>query len=242
MADSSSVPLTVGTVAMKYHGTHGDHARDQKAKHHLLASWRNEHSLRGLGTRHFFLMSEDKRNTLVLENSRRMIQALGGQSVWNSMSPEEQGKKTLALMNQIAESLVEEALLQLPYMERRELQVFVWSGCGMHKEMNATKYGNSAMAIEWQKQGMAPVLLANRDNKAVLALHGKENGRANDDDDDDDDDNDDDDDDETEETRGQCPAVRRARKVSKGGARKLGTLLGDLVYNKDPKKGETILS
>ncbi|KAL5523272.1 hypothetical protein ACEPAF_1539 [Sanghuangporus sanghuang] len=64
----SEPPLSTSFLAMKYHGTHGDYAEDQKAKHRLLASWKEEMTLRGMGAKYLNSLEVDERYTLVLEN------------------------------------------------------------------------------------------------------------------------------------------------------------------------------
>ena len=66
--NESEPPFCVAFLAMKYYGTHGDHAEDQKAKHRLLAAWREEMTLRGLGARYLNSLTPEERYTLVLEN------------------------------------------------------------------------------------------------------------------------------------------------------------------------------
>ncbi|KAL5524887.1 hypothetical protein ACEPAF_8756 [Sanghuangporus sanghuang] len=88
----------------------------------------------------------------------------------------------------------------------------------MHKDLNAVKGGDSAMQEEWKKFDISPILLANRDNSAVLELaecDGEDPG------------------DERDETA----AEKRAREVSKAGGVKLSYLIGLLVNDKDDKKG-----
>ncbi|KAL5528602.1 hypothetical protein ACEPAF_7738 [Sanghuangporus sanghuang] len=219
LAAKGNTQLTLGMAAMKFHGSHGDHAEDQKAKHRLLASWKEETSLCGLGARHFFSMPENERYALVLEGRRQMINDLGGEAVWSSLSAEEQNEKNLALMDNLAMELSKEALDELSDADRREMQIFVWAGCGMHKDLNATKGGDLAMCEEWKKYEISPVLLANRDNAAVLELPEQ-------------------DEEEESEPREESAAKKRAREISKAGASQHSYLTACLLNDKDDKKGQ----
>jgi hypothetical protein len=54
--------------------------------------------------------------------------------------------------------------------EKRYLTYFVWAGCGCHKDLNSVRSGYFAMSKWWEKHKQTPpILLANRDNAAVLA-------------------------------------------------------------------------
>ena len=51
----------------------------------------------------------------------------------------------------------------------RILKLFIWAGCGCHKDLNTVHGANMAMMAWWDGNNIpGPVLLANRDNKAVL--------------------------------------------------------------------------
>ncbi|KAL5524888.1 hypothetical protein ACEPAF_8757 [Sanghuangporus sanghuang] len=117
--DTSNAPLSIETAALKYHGSHGDHAEDQKAKHRLLAAWKETVSLRGLGAKHFFSLPEDRREAFICGGREKMIEELGSESAWRALTPEEQAEKNLALTGDLADELAGEALLSLSEEERR---------------------------------------------------------------------------------------------------------------------------
>ena len=96
--------------------------------------------------------------------------------------------------------------------EKWDLNLFVWAGCSMHKDLNSVKGGNKAMMSWWSENGeTGPVRLANRDNAAVL------NNMA------------------TEDVPN--PAERRAMDVTTCGGVKAASIAGHIFSNKDDKKG-----
>ncbi|OCB84856.1 hypothetical protein A7U60_g8077 [Sanghuangporus baumii] len=236
----SEPPLSTSFLAMKYHGTHGDHAEDQKAKHRLLASWKEEMTLRGMGAKYLNSLEVDERYTLVLENVTLRLTSpihlflktlpfnlawgLGGLSVWESMNIEAQKEKELSMMNELTESLAHRTLGTLPKDKRRRLKMFVWTGCGMHKDLNAVKGGEAAMREEWKTHDISPVLFANKDNAAILELAEEEDGL---------------DDEDERSSRAATAAEKRAREVTKCGGFQIGRLTGSLVNDKDDKKDTT---
>jgi hypothetical protein len=53
--------------------------------------------------------------------------------------------------------------------EKGTMEIFIWAGCGCHKDLNTVKGGYAAMKTWWTENNVEPpVLLANRDNAAVL--------------------------------------------------------------------------
>ncbi|KAL5522571.1 hypothetical protein ACEPAG_8588 [Sanghuangporus baumii] len=215
-SDAPVLPLSVCTLAAKFHGSHGDHAEDQKAKHRLLSKWKTEMTLRGLGAEYILSMSEDERNTLFWKEQEETILRMG-ESEWDSLSEEKKKKSNLSVMEKVTERLAEVAFQSLPEEKQRQIMMFAWSGCGMHKDLNAVKGGDLAMREEWKRLGIAPVLLANRDNTAVLELAEVVT----------------DGDDPWQESA----AEKRAREVSEAGGSKLSKLMRNLLSNEDDKKG-----
>ncbi|KAL5532968.1 hypothetical protein ACEPAF_4742 [Sanghuangporus sanghuang] len=93
-----------------------------------------------------------------------------GESEWNLLSEEEKKKSNLSVMEKVTKRLAEVAFQSLPEEKQWQIMMFTWSGCGMHKDLNTVKEGNLAMREEWKRHRIAPILLANRDNAAVLEL------------------------------------------------------------------------
>jgi len=67
----------------------------------------------------------------------------------------------------------EEAYEKLTPTEKRRADLFIWTGCAMHKDLNATKGGAEAMAGSW-KEGEAPVKLMNKHHVAAAAAGSTE--------------------------------------------------------------------
>ncbi|KAL5493037.1 hypothetical protein ACEPAI_4485 [Sanghuangporus weigelae] len=160
------------------------------------------------------------------------------------LSEDERIQKDAEIFEMLCKSLSDEAFEQLSEMEKRHLNMWVWAGCGMHKDLNAVKGGDSAMQEKWKeiKDSPGTVLLENRDNAAIL-----EPGADNDDD-------------EYEDigdsamhvlpsfeykgrgakrgsNRKETAAQKRAHEVSKAGSKKLMDLMGDMLKNRNDKKG-----
>ena len=53
--------------------------------------------------------------------------------------------------------------------EKRFLRLFIWAGCGCHKDLNTVRGGYVAMEKWWKEHDIeGPIILANQDNDAVL--------------------------------------------------------------------------
>jgi hypothetical protein len=97
--------------------------------------------------------------------------------------------------------------------EKWILKLFIWAGCGCHKDLNTVRGGNTAMMAWWKEnQVKPPVLLANWDNAAVL----KE---------------------KFQHTDVTTPAQERALQMTTRGGVKATQLAGEILNNKNDKKG-----
>ncbi|KAJ7174753.1 hypothetical protein C8R46DRAFT_892050 [Mycena filopes] len=117
--------------------------------------------------------------------------------------------RTQALQS-LAAHLGSKALDDLTEHQRMLLTETIFGGCCHHKDHNCAKYGVTGMEAAWQRFKLTPpVLLANKDNAATIAL-------GND---------------------ADSGAVERALKASQRGGYKLTSICGSLFRNKDDKKG-----
>ncbi|KAI0039142.1 hypothetical protein FA95DRAFT_1453394, partial [Auriscalpium vulgare] len=109
--------------------------------------------------------------------------------------------------------LGKEAYGDLPEEKKRELDLFIWCGCCMHKELNSVKGGNRAMQEFWTTHNIpGPIPLANRDN--AVTLEGIAEG-----------------------AEALTAAEMRAQEVTSCGGVKTAELAGALFNHKDDKKG-----
>ena len=77
-----------------------------------------------------------------------------------------QGRKTSSYGR---ESCGKEAFEMLSDYKKRIFHLFIWAGCGCHKDLNTVKGGYMAMSEWWNENGHdGPVPLANHDNDPVI--------------------------------------------------------------------------
>ena len=73
------------------------------------------------------------------------------------------------MVEKIVAEVVKEAFEMLSDYEKHIFRLFIWAGCGCHKDLNTAKGGYMAMS-EWWNENVhdGPVLLANSDNDPVI--------------------------------------------------------------------------
>ncbi|KAJ6453797.1 hypothetical protein C8R45DRAFT_1192645 [Mycena sanguinolenta] len=117
--------------------------------------------------------------------------------------------RTEALQS-LARHLGSRTIESLSESQQTLLTTIIFAGCCEHKDHNCTKEGVVGMNGGWEVNGLTPpILLANKDNAATIALGADADSEA----------------------------VERALNASQRGAHKLISICGNLFRHKDDKKG-----
>ena len=191
----------------KLTGYLSDHASDQKRVSDGLEDV-HRNANRELRGRVAVLSEPLSKTTDVLDmKGKEMMDGIGGWEHWRSLSKTEQAKFGQDLVRETNIYLGEEVYQRLSPEERRKADLYVWSGCGMHKDLNTVKGGTDSMAGWWEQSGKTPPVELMSKFKAQAAAAAPEN---------------------------EDPA---SAKGSGRGAVKVCSLLGALVKHRDPKKG-----
>ena len=115
------------------------------------------------------MMPEEEKRTHLSESYTDMVADLGGPDAWAALDGEEKERRLTNCADDLHEHLFTEALELLPASERACFERLPYVGCAAHKIMNIMKGGEKKMRTVWAQLGIAPCLLPNRDNAAVLA-------------------------------------------------------------------------
>ena len=204
----SAEPANPTHIWGKVRGYLSDHASDQKKLSGMLQQYRREcdRELRGevamLSGEH----AEEWEQVLV-EKGREVMKEIGGPKCYSALSVDEQLQLAKRLVREAQICLGERAYQLLSPEEKEMVDFWVWSGCAMHKDLNAMKGGVDRMTKWWVEfgDGMAPVALMNK-FKAIATESGA------------------------------LPDESSAGIKERGGA-KLTGLVGSLVKHRETKKG-----
>ncbi|KAJ3842432.1 hypothetical protein F5878DRAFT_529862 [Lentinula raphanica] len=190
-------------------GMHTDHAEDQKKLFRLLKDFKHQCDREQRGEKTVLGLSSPELVQLLVQVSQTATEAAGGLDAWSQLTEAEQfALNEKAYLEQVREIGEDEFNKLLPD-ERENVDLFLWVGCCMHKEMNAFKAGVTEMESWWAQNNIEPpTQLPNRDNDAASTLAP---GTA---------------------------AAARANEKSKGGAIKVTTLAGTVFRHKDRKRGQ----
>jgi hypothetical protein len=185
-----------------------DHASDQKLVATKTYGWKVESERLIRGEEILLTWSPEALLALMIEENTKMISEAGGLNRFQALSKEEQDTRLKSLYSQVCTRDGKADFDGLTESEKRAINLFIWAGCCMHKDLNVVKGGNTNMVAWWLKQGLAaPVKLMNKDNVASASA-------------------------------GSSAAQQRAETISEGGAVKLASLAVAIFNHKDGKKGQ----
>jgi hypothetical protein len=203
-------------LLIKLVGMNTDHCAKEKKDARLLEELKAWAVDQHLGEEAMLGLSMEEINELYSKAHKEMIKSAGGQSKWNALSENAKADKRAKMVEGILEKLGKEAFEDLEENEQRFLRLFIWAGCGCHKDLNTVRGGYTAMSALWDVLELpGPVLLANRDNDPVIQERT------------------------TALKEGDVPtlAQQRAFEKSARGAIKTAEIAGAIFNHKDNKKG-----
>jgi len=194
--------------ARRLRGTNTDHAADQKKLVNCLNEWWRRSDREERGKNALCNMPSQSTFFLLIECTEKVIAAVGSVQAWDALPPGEKEMRHKVNHAALYQRIGEEEFQKFLEEEKASIDLFLWVGCCMHKELNTFKGGCKGLGEYWISKGIqGPVKLMNKDNNAAAELGN-------------------------EETK------QHAEENSTGGAVKLATLAGSLWRHKDKKKGQ----
>jgi hypothetical protein len=163
------VTLTLEQFLKLLKAMHGDHANDQKKTVRLMLGRKTETIPLELGREAISSLTEGEVRDILAEISEQCIKDAGGLEKWNGLPALDKADRKKAGMDTLALRMGKEVFQKLPEETQRELDLFFWAGCGMHKGLNVVAWAYAGASTYWERNNLAlPVLLANKDNDAAI--------------------------------------------------------------------------
>jgi len=167
-------------IWQKMTGYLSDHAADQKKVFRELDTYHRECNLELLGEVAMALedpdMEESEMNQILDEKGEEMMRAIGGVAHWMELPDDERLRLAKKLVQDAEICFGERMLGRLPEELKGEMGCY-WSGCGMHKDLNAVKGGADRMSKWWEEVGKTPPIVLMNKSKAEAGL-ASEVGRS----------------------------------------------------------------
>ncbi|KAJ7200031.1 hypothetical protein GGX14DRAFT_572464 [Mycena pura] len=132
-------------------GFHSDHAEDQKKLFRLLEEYKVQCERDVRGEKTIRTMSTVQLESFLFKVTHEAVRAAGGVGGWDALSEGEKKASVEASWQRLVRDLGDEAFSKLSDEEKSDIDLFLWAGCCMHKEMNAFKGGVHGMAEFWRQ-------------------------------------------------------------------------------------------
>ncbi|KAF8800550.1 hypothetical protein BYT27DRAFT_7262712 [Phlegmacium glaucopus] len=162
-------------VYSKLAGMHADHCAKEKKDYDLMGKKKTEAVHQVLGKRRIIDDTNEELMPFFLSAHKEMVEKAGGEADWNNLDESAQKEHKAAMLEKLTTDLGQDAFEKLSDKEKAIFKLFVWVGCGCHKDLNTVLGGYIALRKFWVEHRLEPpVLLPNKFNEAIIQEAAKE--------------------------------------------------------------------
>ena len=137
--------LRVVDIFVKLTGIHSDHCAKEKKDARLLEKEKTAAVYQSLGEDAILGKSNEELLRAFIKARSSMIEAAGGTEQWEALPALTQAEHEANMMEKLVIELGKDAYQRLSDDEKRFLKLFIWAGCGCHKDLSTARSGNHAM-------------------------------------------------------------------------------------------------
>ncbi|KAJ7657960.1 hypothetical protein B0H17DRAFT_1145756 [Mycena rosella] len=156
---------------IKVTGWHSDHAEDQKKLFRLVAAMKTRLERERRRERTIAQMAPLQWAEILFEVSCNAVTAAGGIAAWEQLSDADPLARHGEAFTEFVRSVGQEEFDKLTPQEKQDVDLFIWGGCCMHKNLNVFKGAVLSMQQWWADNNLpGPLKMFNRDNSAAASL------------------------------------------------------------------------
>ena len=197
-------------IYIKFAGMHADHCTKEKKNFVLMKEKKIAATEQILGEKRIVDDPVDQLMPHFLAANQAMMEKIGGQSAWDNLTEQQQNEYKAEMLAKLTTDLGKDSFEKLSDREQRLFKLFIWVGCGCHKDLNTVLGGYVSLSKFWSDNGLKqPVLLPNKTNAAIIE----------------------------DKTADASESVKQAVLNSSCGAIKTTKISGDILNNKNDKSG-----
>jgi hypothetical protein len=168
--------LELHDIARKLAGMVTDHAADQKKLVKLFIAWKQQQDCLQRGEDISAKLSVEERMKWAVEALNEVVKT---SPEYPSLPAAERDRLFTICWKALLTCAGEEAFAKLPELTKADVNNFLWHGCMMHKDLNATRGGDQRMKLAWAKHSLEPrpIPLKNKWENAASASKASEETR-----------------------------------------------------------------
>jgi len=157
-------------IYIKFVGMHADHCTKEKKNFDLMGEKKTEATYQVLGKKRILDNSVDELMPQFLSANQEMVDKVGGQEAWDKLNELQKNEHKADMLEKLTTDLGKDSFEKLSDCEKRLFKLFVWVGCGCHKDLSTVLGGYVALSKFWVENGLEqPILLPNKVNAAIIA-------------------------------------------------------------------------
>ena len=88
--------------------------------------------------------------------NQEMLKKIGGERAWNALNEAAQKELKSVMLQKLTADLGKDAFEKLSDQEKALFKLFIWVGCGCHKDLNTVLGGYIALSKFWKENGLEP--------------------------------------------------------------------------------------
>ena len=212
LAEENNLFARLIEIYTKVVGMHSDHCAKEKKDFEMMKSKKINAVHQYLGEKEILDNSSDELLPHFLTANAEMIEKAGGQTAWEGLSELQKNEHKSEMFAKLTVNLGKDSFKKLSNQEQKIFKLFIWVGCGCHKDLNTVLGGYISLSKFWNKEGLVPpILLPNKANAVII----KEKATGD----------------------GLSDTTKQAVQNSTCGAIKAAKLAGDILNNKNDKNG-----
>ena len=142
--------LRVVDIFIKLTGMHSDHCAKEKKSAVLMEKEKMSATHQSLGEDVVLEKSNQELLPHFIQAREQMIKASGGLNKWDQLSETAKADQLAGMMEKLVIKLGKESFNALKDNEKQVLKLFIWVGCGCHKDLNTVRGGNDVMMKWWK--------------------------------------------------------------------------------------------
>lgn len=149
--DGSRNPLDIREIFRTLTGGISDHASDVRKVFAIIHDRKKQADRELRGEAVYAKMDVGVGVQALAEEYTKLVEEVG-EEVWDLASEEDQEVLKDRVRVAFMQRLGEEDFEKLPIREQKSIDLFLWTGCGAHKDLNAVKQGVAAQQSYWNGQ------------------------------------------------------------------------------------------
>ena len=143
--------LRLVEIFVKLSGMSSDHCGKEKKDFKLMGNKKTAAIEQVLGEKRILDDSIDELMPDFVHANQEMLKEIGGETTWNALDEAAQKELKSEMLQKLTADLGKDAFEKLSDHEKALFKLFIWVGCGCHKDLNTVLGGYISLSKFWKE-------------------------------------------------------------------------------------------